>query len=180
MKVLYNIISVLTNFCLGNAVGYLILGITVAIISTLLVTILVSLIVKKMLNYSALKYMLSALIILNVALTILEMIFKGEIFKNVTETVIFNVVLISVILLVAALLVVISQTNSTPKNKAKSTKETNAIESVSASFNEDLHEAITAIPAPDESMKKKIIDTVQTGYMINDKVLRHAKVVVGQ
>lgn len=47
-------------------------------------------------------------------------------------------------------------------------------------FNEDLHEAITAIPAPDESMKKKIIDTVQTGYMINDKVLRHAKVVVGQ
>jgi molecular chaperone GrpE len=47
-------------------------------------------------------------------------------------------------------------------------------------FNEDLHEAITAIPAPDESMRKKIIDTVQTGYMINDKVLRHAKVVVGQ
>lgn len=47
-------------------------------------------------------------------------------------------------------------------------------------FNEDFHEAITTIPAPEESMKKKIIDTIQKGYMINDKVLRYAKVVVGQ
>lgn len=47
-------------------------------------------------------------------------------------------------------------------------------------FNADLHEAVTTFPAPSEDMKGKIIDTVQKGYSINDKVLRHAKVVVGQ
>ena len=55
-----------------------------------------------------------------------------------------------------------------------------AIDSDGVEFNEDYHEAITTIPAPDESMKKKVIDTIQKGYMINDKVLRYAKVVVGQ
>ena len=55
-----------------------------------------------------------------------------------------------------------------------------AIESDGVEFNEDFHEAITTIPAPNESMKKKVIDTIQKGYMINDKVLRYAKVVVGQ
>lgn len=47
-------------------------------------------------------------------------------------------------------------------------------------FDSDRHEAITAVPVPDENMKGKIIDTVEKGYTINDKVLRHAKVVVGQ
>lgn len=47
-------------------------------------------------------------------------------------------------------------------------------------FDADRHEAITAVPVPDENLKGKIIDTVEKGYMINDKVLRHAKVVVGQ
>lgn len=47
-------------------------------------------------------------------------------------------------------------------------------------FNDELHEAVTLFPAPSEDLKGKIIDTVQKGYMINDKVLRHAKVVVGQ
>lgn len=47
-------------------------------------------------------------------------------------------------------------------------------------FNADSHEAITAVPVPDESQKGKIIDTVEKGYTINGKVLRHAKVVVGQ
>lgn len=47
-------------------------------------------------------------------------------------------------------------------------------------FDADKHEAITAVPVPDEDMKGKIIDTVEKGYTINDKVLRHAKVVVGQ
>ena len=49
-----------------------------------------------------------------------------------------------------------------------------------ADFNDELHEAVTLFPAPSEDLKGKIIDTVQKGYMINDKVLRHAKVVVGQ
>jgi molecular chaperone GrpE len=43
-----------------------------------------------------------------------------------------------------------------------------------------LHEAIAIVPAPAEDLKGKIIDTTQKGYTINDKVLRHAKVVVGQ
>lgn len=47
-------------------------------------------------------------------------------------------------------------------------------------FDADRHEAITAVPVPDESQKGKILDTIEKGYMLNDKVLRHAKVVVGQ
>ncbi len=47
-------------------------------------------------------------------------------------------------------------------------------------FDTNYHEAVTTFPTYDESMKGKIIDTVQKGYTINDKVLRHAKVVVGQ
>ena len=55
-----------------------------------------------------------------------------------------------------------------------------AIESTGADFDSDLHEAIAMIPAPDESKRGKVIDTVEKGYMLNDKVLRHAKVAVGQ
>lgn len=47
-------------------------------------------------------------------------------------------------------------------------------------FNTEYHEAVTTFPTPDESLKGKIIETIQKGYMLNDKVLRHAKVVVGQ
>lgn len=47
-------------------------------------------------------------------------------------------------------------------------------------FDADRHEAISVVPVPDESQKGKILDTVEKGYTINDKVLRHAKVVVGQ
>ena len=47
-------------------------------------------------------------------------------------------------------------------------------------FDADMHEAVTMFPAPDTSQKGKIIDTVQKGYMLHDKVIRHAKVVVGQ
>ena len=54
------------------------------------------------------------------------------------------------------------------------------IESTGALFDTDVHEAVTTFPAPSEDQKGKVIDTVQKGYMLNDKVLRHAKVVVGQ
>ncbi|MBO4815049.1 MAG: nucleotide exchange factor GrpE [Muribaculaceae bacterium] len=47
-------------------------------------------------------------------------------------------------------------------------------------FDSEVFEAVTMFPAPDESQRGKVIDTVLKGYMINDKVLRHAKVVVGQ
>lgn len=54
-----------------------------------------------------------------------------------------------------------------------------AIDSTGKDFDTDVHEAVTMFPASDPSMKGKVIDTTIKGYMINDKVLRHAKVVVG-
>ena len=54
------------------------------------------------------------------------------------------------------------------------------IETENQEFNTDYCEAIAMIPAPSEEMKGKIIDCVQTGYMLNEKVIRHAKVAVGQ
>lgn len=47
-------------------------------------------------------------------------------------------------------------------------------------LNTDFHEAIAVIPAPAEELKGKILDCVQPGYTLNDKVIRHAKVVVGE
>lgn len=55
-----------------------------------------------------------------------------------------------------------------------------AIDSNKATFDTELHEAVANFPTQEEELKGKVIDTVQKGYMINDKVLRHAKVVVGQ
>ncbi len=48
------------------------------------------------------------------------------------------------------------------------------------SFNVDLHEAITSIPAPSEELKGKIVDVVETGYQLSNRVIRFAKVVTGQ
>lgn len=49
-----------------------------------------------------------------------------------------------------------------------------------ADFDVDLHEAIAMVPVDDESKKGKVIDTIAKGYTLNDKVIRHAKVAVGQ
>lgn len=54
-----------------------------------------------------------------------------------------------------------------------------AMETNGADYDADLHEAVALVPG-DEANKGKIIDTLQKGYMLNDKVLRHAKVAVGQ
>ena len=54
------------------------------------------------------------------------------------------------------------------------------IETKEQPLDTDYHEAIAAIPAPNEALKGKILDCVQTGYILNDKVIRHAKVVVGE
>lgn len=54
------------------------------------------------------------------------------------------------------------------------------IETKDQTLDTDYHEAIAVIPAPSEAQKGKILDCVQTGYTLNDKVLRHAKVVVGE
>ena len=53
------------------------------------------------------------------------------------------------------------------------------MQAVGEPFDADLHEAITQVPAPDESMKGKVIDEVEKGYFLHDKVIRFAKVVIG-
>lgn len=68
-------------------------------------------------------------------------------------------------------------------NKLKSTllsKGLKAMESKEQDFDTELHEAITEIPAPTEALKGKVIDEITKGYYLNDKIIRHAKVVVGK
>ncbi len=55
-----------------------------------------------------------------------------------------------------------------------------AMESIGKEFNVDFHEAITNIPAPTKDLKGKVIDEVEKGYLLKDKVIRFAKVVVGE
>jgi len=67
-------------------------------------------------------------------------------------------------------------------NKMKSVLESKGLKrmiSIGEEFNVDLHEAITNIPAPDEKLKGKVVDEAESGYFLNDKVIRHAKVIVG-
>jgi molecular chaperone GrpE len=54
------------------------------------------------------------------------------------------------------------------------------VESIGLPFDTDLHEAITQIPAPSEEMKGKVLDVVQKGYRLNEKVIRYSKVVIGE
>jgi len=63
---------------------------------------------------------------------------------------------------------------------ALSAKGLKAMESTGEVFDPELHEAIAEIPAPSEDMKGKIIDTTEKGYFLNEKIIRHAKVVVGK
>ena len=68
-------------------------------------------------------------------------------------------------------------------NKLRSTlqsKGLRAMESIGTDFNPEYHEAITEIPAPDPSLKGKVLDEVEKGYYLNDKIIRFAKVVVGK
>ncbi len=54
------------------------------------------------------------------------------------------------------------------------------IETDEADFDVDFHEAIAMVPGMGDDKKGKVVDCIQTGYMLNDKVIRHAKVAVGQ
>ena len=68
-------------------------------------------------------------------------------------------------------------------NKFKKTLEQYGVKPMviepGAAFDADIHEAITQIPAPTENLKGKIVDVIEKGYLLNDKVIRFAKVVVG-
>jgi molecular chaperone GrpE len=65
-------------------------------------------------------------------------------------------------------------------NKTLQQKGLVAMDAKGGAFDADLHEAITQIPAPSEDLKGKIVDEVEKGYYLGDKVIRHAKVVLGQ
>jgi len=68
-------------------------------------------------------------------------------------------------------------------NKLRSvmqSKGLKAMETVGTEFNADLHEAITEIPAPSSKLQGKVLDEVTKGYLLNDKIIRFAKVVVGK
>lgn len=68
-------------------------------------------------------------------------------------------------------------------NKLRNTMQARgvkAMETMHHEFNPDLHEAITEIPAPSEELVGKVVDEVLKGYLLNDKIIRHAKVVVGK
>lgn len=65
-------------------------------------------------------------------------------------------------------------------NHIMQSKGVKPMESIGQPFNIDFHEAITNIPAPTEEQKGKVIDEVEKGYFLNDKVVRFAKVVVGE
>lgn len=56
----------------------------------------------------------------------------------------------------------------------------NSMDAAGKDFDSEIHEAITQIPAPDKSMVGKVVDVVEKGYTLNEKVIRYAKVVVGQ
>ena len=55
-----------------------------------------------------------------------------------------------------------------------------AMETNGEPFDPEMHEAITEIPAPSDDLKGKVIDTIEKGYLLNDKIIRYAKVVVGK
>lgn len=68
-------------------------------------------------------------------------------------------------------------------NKLRSTlysKGVKAMESIKSEFDVELHEAITEVPAPSKDLKGKVVDEIQKGYYLNDKIIRFAKVVVGK
>ncbi len=70
---------------------------------------------------------------------------------------------------------VYSKLHSTLKGIGLSVMETNGEQ-----FDAEMHEAVTEIPAPNDDMKGKVIDTIEKGFLLNDKIIRHAKVVVGK
>lgn len=68
-------------------------------------------------------------------------------------------------------------------NKLRTTLEQKGLKAMNSThqpFDPELHEAVTEIPAPSEDLVGKVVDTIEKGYILNDKIIRHAKVVVGR
>jgi len=114
---------------------------------------------------------------------------KSDIYKTAGEDVIINIISV-----VDDFERALKATETTDENKAHregleliynrflnilTQKNVKEIECIGKEFDTDLHEALTKIPAPTEEMKGKVIDAIEKGYTMNDKVIRFAKVVVG-
>jgi len=114
---------------------------------------------------------------------------KSDIYKTAGEDVIVNIISV-----VDDFERALKATEATDENKAHregleliynrflnilTQKNVKEIECIGKEFDTDLHEALTKIPAPTEEMKGKVIDAIEKGYTMNDKVIRFAKVVVG-
>lgn len=68
-------------------------------------------------------------------------------------------------------------------NKLRNTLQARGVklmETINQEFNPDLHDAVAEVPAASDDMKGKVVDEVMKGYYLNDKIIRHAKVVVGK
>ena len=115
---------------------------------------------------------------------------KMDLMKNASESVIVNFLPVIDDVERAVKAIEISDDLETIKeginliyNKFKDFTRQNGVVEIEAKgleLNTDHHEAITKIPAPTEALKGKIVEVVQKGYMLNDKVIRYAKVVIGE
>jgi len=69
-------------------------------------------------------------------------------------------------------------------NKLRETLKSKGLEEIAVQqgdgFDPEVHDAITQVPAPDKKMKGKILDVIEKGYRLGDRIIRHPKVVVGQ
>ena len=70
---------------------------------------------------------------------------------------------------------IVQKMTSALSQKGLKVMDTNGVE-----FDPELHEALTEIPAPNKDLKGRVVDTIEKGYYLNDKIIRHAKVVVGK
>jgi len=115
---------------------------------------------------------------------------KMDLLKNASESIIVNFLPVIDDVERAMKAIEISDNLETTKeginliyNKFKDFTKQNSVVEMEAKglvLNTDHHEAITKIPAPTEELKGKIVEVVQKGYMLNDKVIRYAKVVIGE
>ena len=115
MSVFNIVISKLTEFCLSNVVDIVILSLTVLILTLLLLTFIISVISKKVVEYSAFKYLITALILVNTTLSVIEFIVKTNTFKSVASLIVFNVIIIAISIIFASILTVVSSVKSNKK-----------------------------------------------------------------
>ncbi|MBO5712629.1 MAG: hypothetical protein J6R88_00290 [Clostridia bacterium] len=119
MKVFNLVINFITNLCLGSYLPYIILGLTLTVFITLIITFIVSVSVKKPLRYTAIKYLLSALILINIALCFLEYFFKKEVFSISASLIIYSVLLVSITLIFTSILSVVKSAKLKVKKSTK-------------------------------------------------------------